>query len=249
MFCTMIWSGHKFQPKIRLKQDARADGLSIHGMFLFESSVSENLVYLKQFLKAALFSRTISGVRDLFTNLRACARYLVPLMWRYVVDNRIFVPSTAKINLQAQCEQVPMRESRITLDPSSRGASGLPRVVLDWRLRGDEVEALRDFALRCDRALRAAGLARLEISEALRSADPGFLDTLRDTNHQAGGACMAESADEGVVDRDLRVFGTENLYVAGAAAFPTSSGANTTFTALAFAERLVDHLSARHALD
>lgn len=251
MFCTMVWSGHKFQPKIRMSESARTkeNGLSVHGMFLYESSVSENLVYLKQFLKAALFSRRISNVRDLFTNLRACGRYLVPLMWKYVVDNRVFVPSTAKIALIAQSEQVPLRQSRITLDPSSTASRGLPRAVLDWRLRGDEVGALRDFALRCDRALRAAGLARLEIPERLSASHPAFLDTLRDTNHQAGGACMAESEAEGVVDRDLRVFGTENLYVAGAATFPTSSGANTTFTALAFGARLVDHLSERHALD
>ena len=49
---------------------------------------------------------------------------------------------------------------------------------------------------------------------------------------------MADSAAQGVVDQDCRVFGTSNLYVAGAAVFPTSSFANPTFTAMALARRL-----------
>jgi choline dehydrogenase-like flavoprotein len=54
---------------------------------------------------------------------------------------------------------------------------------------------------------------------------------------------MADSPERGVVDRNLRVFGTENLYVTGAGTFPTTSNANTTFTAVTFTTRLVDHLT------
>jgi choline dehydrogenase-like flavoprotein len=218
-------------------------------MILFESSVSENLTFLKQFLKAALYSRKISNLGDLFVNLRACAKYLVPLMWKYLVENRIFVPGGAKISLIAQAEQTPISESRITIDPSQVDANGLPRTVLDWRLGGEELRTLQEFAQRCDRAFQALDLAKLEIHEDLLRLDPRFLETLRDTNHQAGGACMGRSAADGVVDRDLCVFGTDNLYVAGAATFPTSSGANTTFTALAFTTRLVERLTSSHAPD
>jgi choline dehydrogenase-like flavoprotein len=116
-------------------------------------------------------------------------------------------------------------------------------------LGDNELRSLRDFAVCCDRAMRAAGLAELTVPDSLLRLEPGFLETLRDTNHQAGGACMGTSPEDGVVDRDLRVFGTDNLYVAGAATFPTSSGANTTFTALTFATRLVDHLAAHDAVD
>jgi choline dehydrogenase-like flavoprotein len=47
------------------------------------------------------------------------------------------------------------------------------------------------------------------------------------------------------VDRNLRVFGTDNLYVIGASIFPTTSNANTTFTALTFTTRLIDHLTSQ----
>ena len=54
---------------------------------------------------------------------------------------------------------------------------------------------------------------------------------------------MGRSASDGVVDSNLKVFGSDNLYVVGACVFPTSSDANVTFTAMALANRLADHLT------
>ena len=244
-FCNIVWSGHKFQPKVRLTNETleRTHILNVHGTFCFESSVSENLVFLKQFLKAAINSRKISGLADLLANLRACGKHLLPLMWKYAVENRIFVPSTSKISLGIQSEQMPVRESRITIDSSVTDAFGLPRVALDWKAGGEEIASIREFAVRCEGALRAAGLAHLKIVDDLMNSHPRFLAALRDNYHQAGGARMGWSESDGVVDRNLRIFRTRNLYVAGAATFRTSGNANSTFTALSFVTRLVNHLT------
>ena len=245
-FSNLLVARHKYQPKFQLDREARESGeaLNVHGMFAFESSISENLVYLKQFVKAAVYGRRVGGLRSLATNVRASGRYLLPLMWTYAKDHRIFEPSTSKISLFVQMEQLPRDDSTIRIDPGWRDRTGLPRVVVDWRVDGVELDALRDFALRTDRALQEAGLARLEIDPELLAGDPAFLSRLRDTNHQAGGAVMASSSAAGVVDSDLRVFGTDNLYVAGAATFPALGAGNTTFPALALAARLVEHVGA-----
>lgn len=241
-FSNLLVAKRKYEPKFQLDPTARSDALNVHGMFAFESSISENLVYLKQFVKAAVYGRQVGGLRSLAANVRASGRYLIPLMWTYAKDHRIFEPSTSRISLFVQMEQVPHDESRITVDPTWRDSAGLPRVVLDWRVDGSELESLREFALRTDRALREAGLAHLEIDDELLRGDPAFLTRLRDTNHQSGGAIMGTSGSTGVVDSDLRVFGTDNVYVAGAATFPAIGAANTTFPALALASRLVEHL-------
>ena len=244
-FSNLLVARRKYQPKFQLDPGARAggDALNVHGMFAFESSISENLVYLKQFVKSAVYGRQIGGLRSLAANVRASGRYLLPLMWTYAKDHRIFEPSTSRISLFVQMEQIPRDDSTIRIDPSRRERTGLPQVVLDWRIDGAEIEALRDFALRTDRALREVGLARLEIDDELLRGDPAFLARLRDTNHQSGGAIMASSSSRGVVDSDLLVYGTENVYVAGAATFPAIGAANTTFTALALSARLVDTLT------
>jgi choline dehydrogenase-like flavoprotein len=244
-FSTIVRSGQKFQPKLRLNNETlRGERiLNLYAMMAFESSVSENLVYLKQFLKAAIFSRKIKGIGDLFRNLIACWKHLLPLMWKYVVANRVFVPSTSKVSLHIQSEQPPMPESRISIDPLVKDHMGMPKVILEWRTGSAEIPSIRDFTRRVDTAFKESGIAELRVEEALEKGDPSFIDTLRDNYHQVGGARMGFSEDDGVVDKNLKLFGTDNLYVVGASTFRTSGNANTTFTALTFVTRLVDKLA------
>ena len=243
-YCTIAKKGDKYQPKVRLNNDllAREPLYNIQGLFAFESSASEHLVYLKQFLKAAMRGKPVKNPGDVIKNSLAGVKYLFPLMWRYAVDHRVFVPSTSKIILQMQGEHAPTRDSRVRIDPSVRDAQGLPKVLLDWQLGGDEQASIIDFAKRVDASMQNAGLGRLEIEPALLANDPAFMRTLKDTYHQSGGAIMGEHDGDGVVDRDQKVFGTDNLYVAGSAVFRTVGNANTTFTALAMPTRLVHAL-------
>lgn len=245
MFSNVVYAGSKFQPKIRLRNDAqlRQQIYNTQVFFAFESEISEHMVYLKQFLRAALYNRKFTGARDLFRNGFGMARYLFPLMWKYVWDHRVFVPTTAKIDMHVQAEHGSVAESRISVDPSVLDSYGLPRVVLNWQLKGDELASLRSFAEQIRGALQTCGIGQLRLDEDLLADNPGFLNKLGDTYHQAGGTNMADSAEHGVVDGNLRVFGTDNLYVTGAGVFPTTSNANTTFTALTFTTRLVDHLT------
>jgi choline dehydrogenase-like flavoprotein len=56
---------------------------------------------------------------------------------------------------------------------------------------------------------------------------------------------MADDARHGVVDRDCRVHGVDNLYIAGSSVFPTAGFANPTLTILALTLRLAEHLRRR----
>jgi choline dehydrogenase-like flavoprotein len=101
---------------------------------------------------------------------------------------------------------------------------------------------MRDFATRCREALRESGLADLRILDGLTNQDPDFFRTMEDNYHHVGGARMGWSEADGVVDTDLKVFGTDNLHVLGAATFRTASNANTTFVALSLATRLAEKM-------
>jgi choline dehydrogenase-like flavoprotein len=61
-----------------------------------------------------------------------------------------------------------------------------------------------------------------------------------------GTARMADSPAKGVVDPDCRVFGADNLYLAGSAVFPTAGHANPTLTIVQLTLRLADHLARRN---
>jgi choline dehydrogenase-like flavoprotein len=245
MFCNILYDGLKFQPKIRMPNKVleRQKILNIQALLAFEGKASEHLVYLKQFLKAALIKRQLSGIGDVLKHGAGVVKYLLPLTLRYVRDHRVFVPSSAKIFLTVQAEQVSPVDSRISIDGTVVDSYGLPRVILDWRLGEHELPSIREFAVQIREALQSAGIGELEIDEELLASDPRFLSKLGDNYHQAGGTIMGWSEQDGVVDKNLRVFGTDNLYVGGASVFRTSSNANTTFTALVFATRLVDHIA------
>jgi choline dehydrogenase-like flavoprotein len=61
--------------------------------------------------------------------------------------------------------------------------------------------------------------------------------------HQVGTTRISASADDGVVDQDLKVWGVPNLFVCSSSVFPTSGQANPTFLLGAFAVRLAHHLA------
>jgi choline dehydrogenase-like flavoprotein len=56
---------------------------------------------------------------------------------------------------------------------------------------------------------------------------------------------MHPLAELGVVDANCRVHAVDNVYVAGSSVFPTGGYANPTFTLIALAIRLADHLARR----
>jgi Choline dehydrogenase and related flavoproteins len=56
---------------------------------------------------------------------------------------------------------------------------------------------------------------------------------------------MSASPSDGVVDRNCQVHDVSNLFIAGSSVFPTVGFANPTFTIVALALRLAQHLAAR----
>ncbi|HEY2192777.1 MAG TPA: GMC family oxidoreductase [Actinomycetospora sp.] len=76
------------------------------------------------------------------------------------------------------------------------------------------------------------------------------IDTARFTHravsvHSLGGAVMADSASDGVVDADGEVFGAPGLFVVDGAGIPTATGVNPSHTIAAVAERHAERLARR----
>lgn len=69
----------------------------------------------------------------------------------------------------------------------------------------------------------------------------------KDGIHQSGTTRIADSPEKGVVDRDLKVWGTQNVYVCSSSVFPTSGQANPTFFLGTFAVRLAHYLTKQDA--
>lgn len=237
--------GFKYMPKVVLAPavQARLGLTNIAASIVGESAIAEHLAKLKIAIRSMLNGTRPSHLGGVFSSVLATAHVWVPLALRYLRDNRMMHVADRGLDLAIHCEQIPMRESRIALSAAGHDAYGMPRVELEWRVDGRELGAMRRFAEGLGAALEQKGLARLEIDPRLAAEDPAFLDACVDTNHHCGGLRMAHEPGDGVTDANLKVHGCDNLHVAGAASFPTSSFANPTFTAMALALRLAHRLA------
>ena len=105
------------------------------------------------------------------------------------------------------------------------------------------MKSLKEYCKSINAFLESNSFGSLVVKPEIVASDVDYLkNNFRDSYHQAGGAIMSMNGDSGVVDSNCKVHGTSNLYIAGAAVFPSSSYANPTFTALALANRLGSHL-------
>lgn len=137
-------------------------------------------------------------------------------------------------------EQMPNPDSRVHLSPE-RDALGMPRLVVDWRFTPQDHAALASVQQSLAEAFAASGVGRLQLGPR-----PLTIDDMMDASHHMGTTRMAADPSRGVVDRDCRVFGVDNLYIASSSVFPTGHAYSPTYTILALARRLAAHLQAQH---
>jgi choline dehydrogenase-like flavoprotein len=83
------------------------------------------------------------------------------------------------------------------------------------------------------------------MSEILKAAGAEDTVTIERYAHLVGGCRMAERREDGVVDRNLKMFGVPNVYVVDGSVLPTQGAANPALTIMALAARCADHLSRR----
>lgn len=243
LFDSIYLDGHKYYPRLRLPSDAQAarEAIDVAAEFTFETRYTEHLENIKMFLRSLFEGQAPDRLRALPGHVLAVSRIAVPLALRYLVAHRSYKPTDAKVQLAFTAEQIPHAESMVRLGGDT-DALGMARVEVDWRIDGRELASLADFARRIRDVLGKRGLAHVVLDPDLEREDPAFLAKVDDSIHQMSTARIGRTADDGVVDETLRVHGTDNLYVAGAAVFPVTGFANPTFTAIALALRLCDHL-------
>jgi choline dehydrogenase-like flavoprotein len=151
----------------------------------------------------------------------------------------IVAPRNRRFSLDVHAEQMPNPESRITLSERF-DAFGRPQTKVDWQYLPQDIETVRVALATLRDEVAAWGGGTLAYDEA--AIAEAMLREGAYGGHHIGTARMGANPDEGVVDPEAKVFGTDNLHVAGSAIFPTSSQANPTLTILAFSLRLARQL-------
>ena len=135
-------------------------------------------------------------------------------------------------------EMAPLVDNRIDLG-NKTDRFGIPRVVLSMRLGDSYFRTRRLGGLLLASFWISSNIGRIKLQPPVLSNAQMPMSW---GAHHMGGTRMASSPKWGVVDKNCRVFGQKNFYIAGSSVFPSGGHANPTYTIVQLALRLSDHL-------
>lgn len=137
-------------------------------------------------------------------------------------------------------EQFPSAQSGISL-LEEKDALGMAKAHVHWELSADDRRTIKCIGTELAKQFAETELGFVKLNPFVYDASVPL--KMSPHAHHMGTTRMAASPEFGVVDRDCKVFGTENLYVAGSSIFATGGASNPTMPLLQFALRLADHLN------
>lgn len=148
------------------------------------------------------------------------------------LDDEIHDRSARIFTFEALTEDLPDKANGISLNPGFKDSLGLPGLRLDYRI-SDYTNAnlprlMDDFA----NFLQATNGTRI-------SAPTKWICQ----QHIMGTVRMGTRAEDAVVDRDLRCFDHQNLFLVTTGVMPTAGGVNPTLTGMALAIRAGKHIA------
>lgn len=190
------------------------------------------------YLKTTEYGGTKEIIADLLCNASVLGEWVMQQLGKNLA---------CVAQLKAAWEQDPVRANRITLG-NEPDAFGIPRAVLHWKRNAQDMHTIRETTLAFAKYCAKTDIARVRLADWLTKSGnelPDFEEM--GGYHHMGGTRMAVSPEIGVVDSDCRLFGSDNLYLAGSSIFPSVGHANPTFTIIQLSLRLADHLRAETA--
>jgi choline dehydrogenase-like flavoprotein len=240
LFDNIVHGRTRYQPRLRLTNEVqrRQRLLQASCSIIFRSSRAGIVSRARSAAKELLSGRASrKAVQELISSGPLTAR----MAWRMYIRHRAFNLDDLGFRLGMQLEQNPDPESRVTLS-NEVDSIGLRRARIDWRISTTEIETAAAVAELIKRELETSGIAKVNLDADVAGRSSDVAARMIDQNHHNGTARMGATPNEGVVDRDLRVFGTSNLYVCSSAVFPTGSFSNPTHTIIALGIRLAERL-------
>ncbi len=145
------------------------------------------------------------------------------------LDTALREQTSRHIRVAALTEQLPLASNRVTLDRTQIEKTGLPRPAIFFQL-----DRYTERALANAKHLHEDMFAKIGVEAFWHK------DDAQGAGHIMGTARMGDDAATSVVDKDLRAHAHRNLFLVGAAVFPTGGTANPTLTIAALALRAAD---------
>lgn len=236
IFNTKIHKGKKFSVRFSLnetvQQEQKLVNASLGLMFYYKHESLDPYVEVKKITK----EKKIQGLSKIIKNFPA----YIKTFYAYTIGKFIY-KHKASGRAVLMLEQEPLLNSTITLS-EEKDKLGMSKVILNWRISRVTWETAVYISSYFKKEFDNTSLGTLLLEKNLTAENENWEDYLSDVNHHMGGARMSNDSSTGVVDKNLKVWGLENLFVCSCAVFPTCSHSNPTLTLLALTSRLANHL-------
>jgi choline dehydrogenase-like flavoprotein len=165
------------------------------------------------------------------------ARQLPPDLPRWGLANKQWMRENygRVTRVTGPVQEIPSPDARVTLDPAVRDRWGMPVARLSGTTHPETVRTAEFMHARTAEWLRAAGATQLWGKPPRLRISGG--------QHQAGTCRMGDDPQTSVVDRNCRVHGYDNLYIADGSVHVTNGGFNPVLTILALAFRTAEQVA------
>ena len=220
----------------------------LSAMYLVKSLLllrqTSRIYYSKNLDTSGLKTTLMSHLQNIFQDLDQLGGFSCKWLNQRLLSKRqlpsVVLGSQSNIyTLHFDAEQSPNYDSQVRLG-NDRDVFGLNRLKVDWRYTDQDIQNVINSYQIIAQTLTTTGAGKLEFS--LEQMPDLIKQNLGVGSHHIGTTRMADNPTKGVVDRDCKVHGIGNLYIASSSVFPTSSYANPTLTIVAIALRLAAHL-------
>jgi len=228
-FFNRLISNQKVQTKIKYNN---VNSLALSGEFKPSKnnyqSVMQKLIY-------SLKNRTKID-KKLFINFNLILeiKYLFFLIY-YLLKKRIYFNYHKGMNFFLQCEQSPKKNNKVYLDNKNK-------IKVLWKCNNVDIFLIKKSLKKFDDYFKNFNFFKVNFDKFFRSKTNQIKKEISHTDHASGGTIISKNEQSGVVDNNLKIWNTKNVYICCSSVFPNSSHANIGLTSMAFALRLSERL-------
>ena len=230
--------GFAIKTALKLKKNIRERLEMANSVFYLQPSFSEGFNNETEILKLKLltvrekiknFKLPINEIAALTKNFNMAAQivqYKTGLLSKHRITDCMFVT-----------EQTPFEKSSVKIT-NKINRYGNKETEVDWRLSSEDFEEVAKAHDYINKYL-------MSLNNALPTYDPSnyfWKDRLSSAAHHLGTVRMSKNSQQGCVDSNLKVFGTDNVYICDGSVFATAGNSNPTLTCMALASRLGEYL-------
>tara|TARA_X000000950_G_scaffold183181_1_gene221933 strand:- start:3383 stop:4867 length:1485 start_codon:yes stop_codon:yes gene_type:complete len=237
-----IYSANKYKSNIAIKS-----GLTFtksiqkkykipNHCFYFRPSFSEGIDNKSEQVKLSLlaFKDGKINLKDIFFLFRN-----INIVLQILVYKLSYNATYKYADLFFVSEQTPNKESTVELSSDIKDIYGYPKSVVNWKVSSEDEKSVE----KCYEILKNEALANKLYDFTHKFENIDWKKNYSSAAHHVGTCRMGNNPDDGVVDSNLKVFGTSNLFICDGSIFRTGGNVNNGFTIAAFAKRLVNHLT------